>query len=1738
MRLSRESLPAFPPQRVSRVRFSALRRLSAWVLIGALLAPGSWAQGQPAGGGHTHAPAGDGHAHAPEALAPETPAGLTRGHTLPAGWQLMSVPLQALDPRPSSVFAGLGEPLRLHDYVGGQTLGLGEPNARPFAPGRAYWLLLTQPFTLQVEGAPVSVVNPQRIPLVPGWNLVATPWLTAVEWNDAQVSVRVGSETVTLSEGVTRGWLESGLTRIAPSSGVYAPTVANATPPALLLPWEGALVFAQVTGELVFAPPPPDTQPPTLSLDPVPVDGQALTAPTPVVGTIDDANLAEWRLELAQVGSNDFVTVARGDQPVTQAVLGTLDPSLLLNGQYRVRLLATDLAGQTSFITWTVVVKDKLKVGNFSISMVDLEIPLVGLPIRLTRSYDSRDKGRGDFGVGWRLELTNLRLSESSAMGDNWTSTRSGGLFPNYCLQQAKPHVVTVTWPTGKVYEFEPTVTPQCQQILPPRFVDLGFRALPGTTATLEVLDLGQLLVEAGWPGPATLLDIDSATPADPTLYKFTLPDGRAYVIHQQNGVQRITDLNGNQLTVSSAGILHSSGTGVAFTRDGLGRITRITDPAGNAMTYTYDAAGDLASFADRESNVSTYTYDDQHGLLSYRDGRGIQPVRNDYDTSGRLIRHTDALGHSVEFTHDLNARRQVVRDRLGRTSVHEYDTHGNVVRETDPSGRVTTRSFDTRNNRTSETGPDGRTVTFTWDAADNRTSVADALGNTRRYTYNALGQVTSETEPGGSVSSFTYDAAGNLTASTDPLGNTISQTFDAAGNPLTFKDAAGNTTSYAYDTRGFLTRETDALGRVTTYTHDANGNRLTQVRTRSLPGGGTQALTTTYTYDKAGRVVETQDPDGSTTRSVYDAIGNVVASIDKLGRTTSYTHDGMGRVLTVTFPDGTQERWSYDADGRRTAFTDRGGRVTRFEYDLNSKPSRTIFPDGATLTTTNDPLGRPLVRTDERGQATTFEYDAAGRQIRALDALGGVTQWTYDADGNRVGVTDALGRTTLHEYDTLARPRKLTYPDGSFVLQQHDALGRLLAETDEAGRVTRHEYDALGQLTKVVDALGQESAYTYDEVGNRVSQTDALGRVTRFEYDALGRLVRRTLPDGSAESHVYDAAGRRTATTDFNGRTTTFALDAADRITQRTHADGGSVAFTYTPTGQRASATDARGVTSYTYDARDRLVRLVQPDGRALDYTYDGAGNRLSLTASVDGRTLVTTHTYDALGRLAGLTDARGQSYAQTWDAAGNRLTLALPNGALTSYGYDARQRLTSLTTTSSSAGIVQSHVYTLDATGRRQQVLEQDGSTRSYTYDALYRLTGETVTGGGGPQYAKAFGYDPVGNRLTQVTSGVGAGTITSSYDERDRLTLENGAPLSYDAQGRLLASASASYAWTDDQRLARVTRADGTRVEHAYDADGNRVRTTVTPPTGPPQITDYLVDVAGPLSHVVAESDGGSGALRAHYVRAGSELLAVLRPAGPGVLEARYYHADALGSVRALSDEAGTVTDRYTTTAFGELLAHTGSDPQPYLFAGEPYEPVSELSYNRARWLDPRSGRFLGIDFIEGFPDQPRSRHVYDYAWDDPVNRSDPSGLISFGIAGLSISINIQGNLRASSGVASQAALNTVRNRILAISVRPYSQVQRVAGREVHHLIEQRLWRSNPMLQRIFTRVNDIPSVSLTPAQHQAFTNAWRAAFPYSNQAGHVAAPTLEQIIAAAQTIYAGQPVYFQAIFLALI
>ena len=212
-------------------------------------------------------------------------------------------------------------------------------------------------------------------------------------------------------------------------------------------------------------------------------------------------------------------------------------------------------------------------------------------------------------------------------------------------------------------------------------------------------------------------------------------------------------------------------------------------------------------------------------------------------------------------------------------------------------------------------------------------------------------------------------------------------------------------------------------------------------------------------------------------------------------------------------------------------------------------------------------------------------------------------------------------------------------------------------------------------------------------------------------------------------------------------------------------------------------------------------------------------------------------------------------------------------------------------------------------------------------------------------------------------------------------------------------LAANRDARVEWDFEDRLVKVTKADGTVVENVYDVDGVLVRTAVDG-VG----TDLLVDTSGGLSHVVAEVDS-TGTVTVLYVRAGGMLLEEVRG---GV--AKMYEADGLGSVRGLLDVSGAKTDTYAYEAFGSTLLSTGTDANPYRFAGERLVDSVGLYQNRARWMDTRTGRFVSVDPAEGKPSAPLSLHRYLYGSADPTNRGDPSGRFD-GLAGLMVNLAVQ-------------------------------------------------------------------------------------------------------------------------------
>jgi YD repeat-containing protein len=1374
----------------------------------------------------------------------------------------------------------------------------------------------------QTPAAGLSVAQNTAVSLVVSLGLLVVPGLTSITVSPSNPVILVGGtqtfiatgvlndgSTVDVSEGVT--W-SSGTTAVATINtfGVATGVAAgDSTITATLDTISGnttLTVRARVTG---------DTTLPIAAIT-TPTDGAEVTSPIDVIGTASDANFFRYELSYALAGETNFTLLASGSTAVTNGVLGQFDPTLLINDLYDLKLTVFDLGGNQTEATVTVQVARELKVGLFTITFQDLNIPLSGIPITINRTYDSRDKDKGDFGIGWRLDIQTLRIRPNREQGSGWVVNHTGGAFGAFSLVRVGDHKVSLTLPGGKVEEFDMFVNPSVSPLFPLQTTTASYIPRPGTLGSLISRSDNDLLVIGDQPGNVTLTTFNGDT-YNPKLFTYITADGTMIDIDRTKGVEKVCDPNGNTLTFDPTGIIHSSGKSVTFTRDAQGRITQITDPAGHTQSYAYNASGDLITHTDQTGNTTQFTYNSTHGLLQIIDPLNRPAIRNEYDANGRLIAQVDAAGNRVAYTHNLGAQEELITDPRGAIRRVLYDDQGNVTSDEQivtvdgsPVNAVTMRTYDAQGNETSLIDPDGLRITSTYTGILPLSQVIDPMGINlgTAYAYNARNDVTSVTDPAGRVVSVNYDANGNITGVNTPFTGASTAVANTQGGVIQTQDAGGTRTVLTRDASGNVTREdildaASILLRRTDSTYDANGNKLSETLHRTIDGSLT-LLTTQFTYDAANRVTTITDPTGGITRIEYNAAGQETARINPLGQRTTFDYDAVGHRTRTTLPDGTSETSTYDTVGNLVAQSDRAGQTTTFEYDeLNRQVKRTL-PDGAVTRTIYTAGGRIAATIDAKGNRTDYTYDTAGRRTattlpQVTNGVGGeLVRPQISTVLNRGGTPDTAidpnGRQTTYQYDASGRPTQITFADGSSVTQQFDALGRRVSITNEDGQPTTFSYDGLGRL-KAASGLKGFATYTYDEAGNLLTQTDALGRVTQFRYDLLNRRIEKQYPSGEVERYAYDVVGNVTSVINANGQTTTFEYDTVNRPTRKTLPDASIITYSYTATDQRAAVTDTRGTTTYSYDALDRLASIAHPTGQTVSYSRDANGNLVSLNAP----SAAVSYTYDALNRLTSVTAPEGQSqYA--YDLAGNRMRLAAANGLLTDYTYDSRNRPTQLTHRTVGGMILQSFTNVFSPAGRWTKVTELDGSAEDYAYDSQGRLQSEVRTGTN--PFTITHAYDGVGNRTQTVKDGT---PTTFTYDVNDRLLSDGTATYTYDGNGNLTqqtaGAAITQYGYDSENRLTSFVDATGT-TQFTYDADGNRVQSIS--PTG---TTQFLVDTENNtgLTQVLEEQDG-TGALQARYTY-GTERLAMVRG---GV--ARFYQHDVHGSVRSLTDSTMSLTD----------------------------------------------------------------------------------------------------------------------------------------------------------------------------------------------------------------------------------
>jgi len=465
--------------------------------------------------------------------------------------------------------------------------------------------------------------------------------------------------------------------------------------------------------------------------------------------------------------------------------------------------------------------------------------------------------------------------------------------------------------------------------------------------------------------------------------------------------------------------------------------------------------------------------------------------------------------------------------------------------------------------------------------------------------------------------------------------------------------------------------------------------------------------------------------------------------------------------------------------------------------------------------------------------------------------------------------------------------------------------------------------------------------------------------------------------------------------------------------VTERAFSDGSSFAFSYDTEGRRVGASSLRGgtygsflygartygsdaeETTFEYDANGHLTSLTYPGDHTLGFAWDDAGRLSSLT---DIHGTATAYGYDAANRLTTVTRT-GKTTTCQYDGAGRLASLAYPNGVTCDFTYDHDSRVTRMLW-EKGATLLYHLEYRYDRAGNRTRRMvtksPEAALIEDFNYDALSRLVRVDENGSLRAHYK----YDPAGNRLLKkrppTLTSPGDGVVVDNdelyeYDASDELVAMNSTRFRWDRVGQLIEKDDPSqanptrYEWSAAHRLSKVILPDLTSAEYRY--NGDELRTWRREPSGAETNYDWVPSGILGLSQVLNETDG-TGTPKASYVLGPNGLIAIVDGDG----HERYYVFDALGSVLALTDETGAVTDTYVYDEYGVPVSTSGEGKKLSRYASLSQDAETSLYYARHRYYDPARGQFVRRDPLgvldRDFP--------YRYGRNSPANFVDPDGL----------------------------------------------------------------------------------------------------------------------------------------------
>ncbi|MGC5324655.1 RHS repeat domain-containing protein [Brevibacillus sp. SYSU BS000544] len=896
-------------------------------------------------------------------------------------------------------------------------------------------------------------------------------------------------------------------------------------------------------------------------------------------------------------------------------------------------------------------------------------------------------------------------------------------------------------------------------------------------------------------------------------------------------------------------------------------------------------------------------------------------------------------------------------------------------------------------------------------------------LANIPVYQYllnpneSMLSSVQGNLEKYANITTYEYDGNGDIKVEIDPLGNQTDYDYESGTkNTILYRqlktkskkstDGLELSEVYEYNSDRLLYSETitysktaDKSKKIYTY----QDKLLTKIDTKIFgTSSGTKTLVTEYpSYDSYGL-----HPETMVLSDIEGVVTDSGAATDRLS--FSYLYDDLGNLKEQTYPDQSKVSFSYDVLGRRTSeeFTPAKSTISRkttYGYNADRSVTQTL-PDGSKIDTFYTPFGdveyseqtsrdgqkRPLVYNsygdDGLYVSSSYPYALEDRKVR----------YHYNSDGSpiyisrREGISSyfyanaaldsSSGEYIFEDVTKMIAPRGLksekytnryglAYKDVSvtgdkvqkhIVEYKHNNFGFVDKKTESNGSESRdwvYTLNVNGQPTHINDPENNEYNYKYDSVGNLIEVTENGVVTSTYDYNVLSWKLSE-VNQGSTKKHLY--------TYDETGNVKTYV-----------DKNGSTYSYKYTP---------------YYEVERVDIQNTAKPETFFEEYKYDDATRLLKKMNNGYGADI--SYQYDSFNRMNHLT-AHGKEYKinyQENEGSINKSNINDLDDLMDSlvyeddktkinYTYDSAERLASVS--SPWTGMF-SYEYDLNSSGESREVSYPNNTTVQRNFNSF----GEIIKTKHSDGWMEENQFDGFGNINQQKTNDT---EKLFEYDKINRIKQESGQGLKkydYDDLGNRevlqqkedLTFENESFQYDLQNRLKSYTKADKTST-YTYNNDGLRASKKVD---GKETKYVYL------NGRIIEELDGNGNTIARNLW--GNELLSrkdyVNNKTG-------YYYYNTHGDVVKIKSPTGEDLNTYEYDIWGNVIKQTEGMENPFKYSGEPLDSESNLYYLRARYYDPKVGRFITEDTYKGQVDNPLSLNLYTYAWNNPSRYTDPSG-----------------------------------------------------------------------------------------------------------------------------------------------